>query len=805
MKKILNWEARKLYFPAVFLFYLALFISVFPDVVFFGMSFAKRDVFRYYYPVWHFAIDAIRQGIFPLWNPYSSYGTPFFADIQTCVFYPLTLILYLPNYLWAFNFYILVHLALASFFVCVWMRDCGASPLASFLSGFAYGLTGYILSAINLTISLATMAYFPLVLLTLRRALRTRGFFWKSLGGVTLFFQYLAGDPTIFFASLVVAVPFVLYRTVRETCVHRKLDLKPMFDWLQIIGVFLGLAAFHIFLFTEFLFHSNRVNPALELITMWSLQYNDLVSFFFPFFSDISLFFMNYWTRQSWLENSYAGISVLVLAALAILWKRKTPLIGYHVLLALFGVSLALGKWCGVYHFFYYVFPFFKYIRYPVRFLFLFSFAMACLAGFGLDALLEKSGQASRPHQLSPNARKFAFGILSMTILIIVSMIFSPWISGKIYEIVHQLFLNWTKNKIDWNMNLTVDLATPVLENFKRTGFFVLMMLAGIFYALFFRSKKILLCLFFVFLVFSDLVEANIMEIRIPGNMMERIGENMKVLMSDKTIFRAQASPRALQVQLDPPNGSADEVIKILLEILCPNLLLPHRISYVTGYDSIFLKDVIAISGEQLKIKQPTGLRFLDMMNIKYLVSPLEDIKGHFSVVNHAKPANLFLNEHVLPRAFLVSSAVVNKNHEEILKLIVSKDFDPLKQIYLEEELPALQKSSDSFMQIPSKEEVKILEYSLNQVSMEVATASPQWLFLSDTYYPGWKALIDGKPTKIYKANFAFRAIQVLPGKHKVQWKYDPILFRIGLSITVLTGLALAAYYLKKFGKWWHG
>ena len=77
----------------------------------------------------HFAADSLRHGIVPLWNPYNSYGAPFMADIQTCVFYPLSILWYTPSFCWGINFYILVHLALAGFFTCLWMVDCGASRL----------------------------------------------------------------------------------------------------------------------------------------------------------------------------------------------------------------------------------------------------------------------------------------------------------------------------------------------------------------------------------------------------------------------------------------------------------------------------------------------------------------------------------------------------------------------------------------------------------------------------------------------------------------------------------------------------
>jgi uncharacterized membrane protein YfhO len=59
-------------------------------------------------------------------------------------------------------------------------------------------------------------------------------------------------------------------------------------------------------------------------------------------------------------------------------------------------------------------------------------------------------------------------------------------------------------------------------------------------------------------------------------------------------------------------------------------------------------------------------------------------------------------------------------------------------------------------------------------------------LVLSDTYYPGWKAFVDGKETKIYRADYAFRAIPLNAGTHRVEFTYDPISFKLGVGGTLM-------------------
>jgi uncharacterized membrane protein YfhO len=74
-------------------------------------------------------------------------------------------------------------------------------------------------------------------------------------------------------------------------------------------------------------------------------------------------------------------------------------------------------------------------------------------------------------------------------------------------------------------------------------------------------------------------------------------------------------------------------------------------------------------------------------------------------------------------------------------------------------------------------------------------------LVLSDLHYNGWKAFVDGEERKVYKADYIFRAVQLREGKHIVEFVFDPVSFKIGLSISALTLLVvipLLAYILRR-------
>ena len=68
-------------------------------------------------------------------------------------------------------------------------------------------------------------------------------------------------------------------------------------------------------------------------------------------------------------------------------------------------------------------------------------------------------------------------------------------------------------------------------------------------------------------------------------------------------------------------------------------------------------------------------------------------------------------------------------------------------------------------------------------------------MVLTDIYYPGWKAFIDGTETKIYRADGLVRAIFVPEGDHTIEFVYLPESYTIGITISLITALILVAIY----------
>jgi hypothetical protein len=159
-------------------------------------------------------------------------------------------------------------------------------------------------------------------------------------------------------------------------------------------------------------------------------------------------------------------------------------------------------------------------------------------------------------------------------------------------------------------------------------------------------------------------------------------------------------------------------------------------------------------------------------------------------------------NRAAFPRAFAVPEAIVAPSAEEALVLMAHGPIQPRRQVVLEdgEADPAAwppprptERSLGDPVGAPYGE-VRVVEYESALVSVEAAS-NGGYLVLADAYYPGWKATVDGEDSPIYRANYLFRAVVLPPGRHLVQFRYEPASFETGATIArlslALLGLAL--------------
>lgn len=237
--------------------------------------------------------------------------------------------------------------------------------------------------------------------------------------------------------------------------------------------------------------------------------------------------------------------------------------------------------------------------------------------------------------------------------------------------------------------------------------------------------------------------------------------------------------------------------------IIPSNMWTSYKLEFPVGYDPIYLQRTatfltLANGG---KFENPAGRYgeikkfdspLIDLVNVRYLLA-LKDEQSMNNISEERKPAKIlpqkfklafedksiqvFENTAVLPRAFMVYNYETQKDGAEIFKSLLKNDFDLSKKIVLEEALAFDLKEGHAsevnyFGQVNGESEI-LIDHSGDGL-----------LFVSDSYYPGWKAFVDDRETRIYRANYNFRAVFVPAGKHKVVFKYRPESFKIGLYLS---------------------
>jgi uncharacterized membrane protein YfhO len=89
-----------------------------------------------------------------------------------------------------------------------------------------------------------------------------------------------------------------------------------------------------------------------------------------------------------------------------------------------------------------------------------------------------------------------------------------------------------------------------------------------------------------------------------------------------------------------------------------------------------------------------------------------------------------------------------------------------------------------------------IVRESASTVAVQVRANARRYLVLTDTYFPGWHATIDGEAAPIERAGYLFRAVAVPPGQHVVEWQYLPDGLVVGATVSAFALCVMVSFWL---------
>ncbi|MFQ5611183.1 MAG: YfhO family protein [Anaerolineae bacterium] len=713
------------------------------------------DLAPFLYPNYHFAASQLKQGVIPLWNPHLYSGVPFAADIQNGLFYPINLILFFASPEVTFEslqFLAIFHFWLAGIGMYLCLRIAGQlHPLAAFAGALAFEFSDLFIVHFGNLNMIAVAAWLPLIFLTFHQAVQRRSTSLAALAGVFLAVSTLAGHIQITLFMLLVLGLYVVWQVVASMTTRRAGALlpaaQPALYFLLSLTVTVGLSAPLLLPAYEMSLYTPRAGLSYVEAAQYSLNPAQLAGLLIPnFFGRDPALHWGPWDR---VETGYIGIFPLFLALVGIL-TRRDRLGRFFLGLGLVAFLLALGGESALHGWLYALVPGFNQLRAPARFILLLDFALAALAAFGLEALLAPA----EPGRSLPGS------------------ILRPltWIVGGL--IVVSLPLSYFALLITQDRN-------PVI--FQRAaaaaqGVVVFALLAGASLLILHlanagRLRGLGLGLGAIALIAIDLFS---------------LGSNVDVGQRDPAA--SYRHPEAVAFLQSDPGYHRLEVTTDVWHLWQPDAALFYGLYDAWGlYNPLTLSDTTRywqFVGER------KGERY-NFLGIKYIIAgkagaPADGNPGAIVPVFDRDPGiNIYLNQSALPRVLFVGRAIASPDHESAWQAVTAPNFDPATTVVLEG-LAAPGPESQP------KARLAILEYGLHRVQVSVRADAPGYLVLSDAYYPGWQATIDGSPTAIYRANYAFRAVRVPAGDHVVRFEFRPRLWQAGLVVSGLTILGLA-------------
>ena len=761
---------------------LGLVVCFFYKELFLGVIISNRDLWQYFYPLWNFTVQSMKSGHIPLWNPYLYSGHPHLASLETHVFYPPSIILYLMPFDRAFTVVLVFHVFLAGVGVYFFAREWGLKISSSLVAAITFMFGGYLVSTIAVANTLCSVAWFPVAFTFFAKALKgdTRS---ALLTSVTLCLMFLGGDPSVYYSAAWIFFFYALWRVVTEPAGLRSRPNAVAHTGTVLITVFavsLLLMSFQLFPFLELATRSYRVSMDSIWKTFQSLPLKDCADLLFPGFFEKNFSVKTYFSTQLWLESVYVGAFSVFLGIAALFGRRRKEAI-FLVLLSALSIVLALGKNTPVYGLLFKIVPGLSLIRFPIRFFFIGSFCLAVLSGAGYDAYLDRldDARAARP-------RRTRWLIITALLASLAALVLATWFWPAFRRARGCLLFRP-------GLNCGLDMRALSPEGFVNLIRFMIFFSIGSLIAWLGaqrNTRRILAHSAFISLIFLDFFT---MTSGIHGTSdsatFRAATPNIEYLTRDKSLFRFHVSPKTLSERAFLPEE--DVYLERLRDkdSLWGNWPMVHHLYSTQGYDPLELKDYLEFVNIISTSSRPSETNLLNLLNVKYIITTGDLNDDRFSLVN-VSFARIYENRDVLPRAFLVRDFTVCAREADMARRLQSKDFDPRDELLLEAP-PPFAEDGRAQRNAP-QDRVEIVQYSPDEILIDAAVAAPQFLVMSEQYYPGWKAFIDGRSATLYKANRIMRAVYLMtPGHHRIRFIFSPFSFKLGSAISMITGLAV--------------
>lgn len=707
-----------------------------------------HDAFRQLYPFKVLGMENIAQFKLPLWNPYNGSGQPLFATGHMGYLNPLNLLYFITNPEIAWSLQVIIQPFLIGTSVFYFCRTLKLTKLGSILAGVSFMFSGFIIT--RTLYNDYNFAIFGMILsiIVIEKFLILKSKIIFALPFL-IFLIITSTQPQIIAYSLIFIICYFLFRLWTTDNKNYK-SISLTFLILFFLGI--GFSAIQILPTFELYQLSNlTVLSSRFIFDRFLLPPIHLFSLFIPnYFGNQATY--NYWGAGDYIESIVSiGLIPCFFAFINLSKKMKLRNVEtFFFATILITIILAIKS------------PFTSFIYslpvpvfstgIPSRIFMLTAFSISVLSGFGLSKIINLKLNKSLIIQF------LIFGLVPFLILLITLALFATNASCN--------------NPIVTNCR-TVALRNTLLE----VGIFILA-----------------LTLFFVYLRMKKTLGGLLLPAIILLVVLSGIYNAQKFLPFSKlSTFKPENELIDKIREIDGYErfaGLGDAKIN-------SNFATYFRFYDNDYYDPLYIKrygELVAYANGETNLKRSDVEvnsdrgRLFELTGTKYLIYRNNGKNNlHFTNIVWKNDKWIIAKIDALPRTYIVKDFQIKQNRE-ILKALFDSNFDPRLAVILEES-PTLKPKKD--INASSSE---IVEYKNEKVVIETETNDSGILVLSDNFYPGWKAYVNGKETKIFRANYTFRAIEIPPGKNIVEFVLKPESIKWSTIITIISFLIFSSF-----------
>ncbi len=734
------------------------------------------DLQLIYYPQRKLLGDFFRHRVLPLWNPFAFSGEPLIGNGQLAFLYPPTWLCYFLSAWVALNYYILLQFGIAGVGTYVLARSLKLDRACAFFAAIAYMFSGPLTGhQIHLDI-MGTVAMLPWVMAGVFRVFEHNTARRYGAAAVAVALQLVAGHPQIpAYTAAALGLCALLLCAWRCRPYPRWESFSPILQLAGIYTLAVGMAALQLFPWVSLARLSVRAagTPA-GFVFANHMEKKHLLFFLFPYLEGPIRDYLQ------WEHSYYVGIPTLVLAAGAcvillarVARKKKEPLsdnlpwtqLVWMCVFAAVGLLFAKGR-PGWLRTVLYALPLLGRFRHLGRSMPLVAIALALFAGFGMRFVLGDGRYRwrtlGRVLAVCGAAGPFAliwfigspFGSTLLDLQTVTGGVpalgFGGWntLPTEIVGVTMGALLLWST----WH---------PASLWIRYLTILLLVVDMCLFVGAFFPTTT------------PDYYEQVSPAARF---LQQNLGTHRKVT------FVSSFPEREFKETVFPQWGFAYQI----QDINGFSSLQTRR--YADYVQSPTANDVSYGMINNLQVLQSKN-PLLSSLDVKYVLIPSDfpvAVGAQLELVFSDQRVQIYENTRPFPRAHFSSAATCEDDPARVLGRVTADGFDPRQVAYVEG-------CDSSILNVGSTDDddkVSIVHWEPNSITISTSAHGKRFLLLSETYFPGWKAAVDGRDTSIYRSNYIFRGLVVPPGKHTVIFRYAPSDVWVGLIISVISTLA---------------